>query len=51
MGIFGDLTSAGLGMGDIQRFVSELLAQVRAKAGAEKVDAVMAGIPGLAGFV
>ncbi len=51
MGIFGDLTRAGLGMGDIQGFVSELLAQVRAKAGAEKVDAVMAGIPDLARFM
>ena len=48
MGIFSDLTGAGLGMSDIQGFVSELLAQVRAKAGAEKVNAVMAGIPDLA---
>ena len=51
MGIFGDLTRAGLGMGDIQGFVNELLAQVRAKAGPDKVEAVMAGIPDLAGFM
>jgi hypothetical protein len=51
LGIVGDLTGAGLGMGEIQGFASALLDQVRAKAGPEKVDAVMAGIPGLAGLI
>ncbi len=48
MGILGDLTGAGLGMGDIQGFVKALLGQVRAKAGSAKVDAVIAAIPALA---
>ncbi len=51
MGIFGDLTGAGLGMGEIQGFASALLDEARAKAGAEKVDAVLAAIPGLSQFI
>ncbi len=51
MGVFGDLTGAGLGMGDIQGFVGALLDQARAKAGPEKVNAVMASIPDLARFI
>ena len=51
MGIVGDLTGAGLGMGDLQGFASAFLEQARAKAGAEKVNAVMAAIPGLSQFI
>ncbi len=51
MGVLGDLTGVGLGMGDIQSFVKALLDQVRAKVGSEKVDAVIAAIPGVASLV
>ena len=51
MGVFGDLTAAGLGMGDIQRVASVLIGYARAKAGSAKVDAVVTAIPGLAPFI
>jgi hypothetical protein len=47
-GVFNELTGTGLGMGEIRSIARALLASARAKAGAEKVDAVVAGIPGLA---
>jgi hypothetical protein len=51
MGVFGDLTGAGLGMGDIRGVASALISYARAKAGPAKVDAVVAAIPGLSQFV
>ncbi len=47
LGVFNDLTSAGLSMGEIQSFAGVLLDHARAKAGSEKVDAVVSAIPGL----
>lgn len=47
MGAFGDLTSAGLDVGDIQDVARIIVDYARATAGAEKVDALIAGIPGL----
>ena len=51
MGLFGELTGAGLGIGDIQAVASELISYARAKAGATKVDAVIGAIPGLGQFL
>jgi hypothetical protein len=51
MGIFGELTEAGLGMGDIQPVARALVDYARAKAGQEKIDAVVSAIPGLSQFV
>ena len=51
MGLFSALTGAGLGIGDIQGVARALLGYARAKAGSAKVDAVVAGIRGLAGLV
>lgn len=51
MGVFGDLTGAGLGMGDIHGVASALVGYARAKAGSAKVDAVVAAIPGLGQFI
>ncbi len=51
MGVFGDLTSAGLGMGDIQGVARALVGYARAKAGPERVDAVVGSIPGLGQFI
>ena len=51
MGVFGDLTGVGLGIGDIQRVARALIGYARAKAGSAKVDAVVAAIPGLAPFI
>ena len=51
MGVFSALTGAGLGISGIQGVARALLAYARAKAGPAKVDAVVAGIPGLAGLV
>ena len=51
MGIFGDLTGAGLGMGEIQGVARAIVDYARAKAGDAKVDAVIGGIPGIGQFV
>ena len=51
MGVFGALTGAGLGIGEIKGVAGALLGYARAKAGPAKVDAVVAGIRGLAGLV
>ena len=51
MGVFGDLTGAGLGLGDIQGVAGALLGYARAKAGPAKVDAVVSAIPGLSQFI
>ncbi len=47
LGVFNELTGAGLGMGEIQSVAGALLAYARTKAGPEKVDAVVTAIPGL----
>ncbi len=51
IGVFGDLTGAGLGMGDIQGVARALVDHARAKAGAARVAAVVSGIPGLGSFL
>jgi hypothetical protein len=51
MGVFGDLTAAGLGLGEIRGVAGALLGYARAKAGSATVDAVVAAIPGLSQFV
>jgi hypothetical protein len=51
MGVFGDLTAAGLAMGDIQGVAGALVEYARAKAGPAKVDAVVTAIPGLGQFI
>jgi len=51
MGVFNDLTNAGLGMGEIQSVAGDFVAYARQKVGSEIVDEVVAGIPGLSQFV
>jgi len=51
MGTFGDLTVAGLDMGNIQGVATTIIDYARAKAGSDKVDALIAGIPGLGQLV
>ena len=51
MGAFNALTKAGLGMGEVQGVVKEVVGFAKEKAGAERVDAVIAAIPGLSQFV
>ncbi|MEO8667719.1 MAG: DUF2267 domain-containing protein [Bauldia sp.] len=50
MGVFGDLTGAGLGFGDVQGLAKEFLGFARGKVGAPAVDAVVGSIPGLSQF-
>jgi hypothetical protein len=51
MGAFNDLTAAGLGMGEVQGAARTFVDFAREKAGAETVDAIVAGIPGLSQFI
>src|SRR5690606_3154816 len=51
MGVFNDLSAAGLGMGEIQNVAGEFVGFARKKIGAEPVDAVVGAIPGLSQFV
>jgi hypothetical protein len=51
MGIFNDLTAAGLGMGEIQGAARAFVDYARGKAGAATVDEVIGSIPGLSQFV
>jgi hypothetical protein len=51
MGVFNDLTRAGLGMGGVQLATREFVAFAKAKAGAAAVDDVIRAIPGLSQFV
>jgi hypothetical protein len=51
MGVFNDLTSAGLGMNGVQQAARMFIAHARAKAGEKEVDAVIRSIPGLSQFV
>jgi hypothetical protein len=51
MGAFNALTSAGLGMGDVQGVTREFVAYAKSKIGASAVDEVIGSIPGLSQFV
>jgi hypothetical protein len=51
MGVFSDLTAAGLGMGQIQGAAKAFVAYAREKSGAAVVDQIVASIPGLSQFV
>jgi hypothetical protein len=51
MGVFNDLTAAGLGMGQIQGATKAFVGYAREKAGAAAVDQIVASIPGLSQFV
>lgn len=51
MGVFNDLTGAGLGMGDVQGAARAFGAVAREKAGIANVNAIVGAIPGLGAFV
>jgi hypothetical protein len=51
MGVYGDLTAAGLGMGEIQAATRAFVSFAKAKVGEQQVDAVVGAIPGLGQFV
>jgi len=51
MGIFNDLTAAGLGMGEMQAVARSFGEYARAKAGADTVNEIVASVPGLSQFV
>jgi hypothetical protein len=51
MGVFNDLTAAGLGLGSVQSVARAFVGEARARAGSETVDAVVGSIPGLGQFV
>ena len=51
MGLAGALTSAGLGMGEMQAVGKELFAHARDKAGEDVVGAITGSVPGLSQFV
>jgi hypothetical protein len=51
MALAGQLTSAGLSMGQMQAVGKELFAYVREKAGEDVVGGIVAAVPGLSQFV
>jgi hypothetical protein len=51
MGVFNDLTAAGLGMGEVQGAAKAFIGYAREKAGAAAVDQIVASIPGLSQFL
>jgi hypothetical protein len=51
MGVYGDLTAAGLGMGEIQSVTKAFVAFAKAAVGDAAVDQVVSAIPGLSQFV
>lgn len=51
MAVMGQLQGVGLGMGEIQAVTKQTVAFAREKAGKERVDAVIASIPGVAQFI
>ena len=51
MGVFNELTAAGLRLGDIQAVARAFIGFARTKAGVATVDAVVGAIPGLGQFV
>lgn len=51
MALMGQLTGAGLGMGDVQGVASEVVGFAKEKAGEDTVTEVISAIPGLSQFV
>lgn len=51
MGVYGDLTATGLGMGQIQSVARAVVDDARATVGEKKVAEVVDAIPGLSQFV
>lgn len=51
LGVFNDLSSAGLGFGEVQGVARAFLGAARQRVGAGEVDAVLRGVPGLSQFV
>ena len=50
MGVFGDLTAAGLGLAEIQGLAKDFLGYAKTKVGSDTVDTVVGSIPGLSQF-
>jgi len=51
LGVFNDLTAAGLGMAQVQVVAREFVTFAKAKAGEAEVNAVIKAIPGLTQFI
>jgi len=51
MALMGQLTGAGLGMGEVQGVASEVVGFAKEKAGEDKVTEVISAIPGLSQFI
>ena len=51
MGVFNSLTSAGLGMGEVQEVTREFVAYANSKVGEDTVREIVGSIPGLNQFV
>ncbi len=51
MGVFNQLTGAGLGMGDIQPVASTFVEVAKARVGSDTVDRITQSIPGLSQFM
>jgi hypothetical protein len=51
MGVFNDLTAAGLGMGQVQGAAKAFVGYAREKAGSATVDQIVASVPGLSQFL
>ena len=51
MALMGQLTGAGLGMGDVQGVATEVVGFAKEKAGDDTVDEIVGAIPGLSQFV
>lgn len=51
LGVFNDLTAAGLGMAGVQGLTREFVSLAKARVGDREVDEVVGAIPGLSQFV
>lgn len=51
MALMGQLTGAGLGMGDVQGVANEVMGFAKEKAGEDTVTEIVGAIPGLSQFV
>jgi hypothetical protein len=51
MGVFNDLTAAGLGLNGVQTVTRMFVAHARKEVGDADVDALVRSIPGLSTFV
>jgi hypothetical protein len=51
MGVFNDLTAAGLGLNGVQQSAKMFVAHAQRQAGQKDVDALVRSIPGLSQFV